>query len=223
MTAIRVSVTAEHIAKAGLVPSAPQGDPEWRFPQDWSNPVDLAIAEVAGVEVEMDGGGRDEEFSAWIATIGLREGCTLVVDLPGIVSERLDPYYAQDIPLEPFDFDIAVDDWLLRLLGIPQHYWAIEPGSKQPNAHEAEAMLAALDEAIAAGKEIVVAPGLTLHRRRIEGPDGGLKEAARAAVAEREAAERDWMEWWARGRKGSFTWPREKHLVLQSLLDEDPP
>jgi len=33
MTAVRIAVTAEHIAAAGLVPSAPQGEPDWHFPQ----------------------------------------------------------------------------------------------------------------------------------------------------------------------------------------------
>jgi hypothetical protein len=107
MSAIRIAVTAEHCEKAGAWPTPPAPyDPEW------ANPVELAIEEASGVNVDIDG---DED--GWHATIGPMEGSTLVVDLPEIVNERLNPYYAQPgLLLEPFDFEVELDAWLVALL-----------------------------------------------------------------------------------------------------------
>lgn len=105
MTAIHVDVTTDDVATAGAWPrhdTAVQG---------WKNPVELALGRMTGVDVDVDG---DEE--SWHATIGTMEGSTLVVDLPEVARERLDFYYAhQGAVLEPFAFDIALDDWLVAL------------------------------------------------------------------------------------------------------------
>ena len=105
MTAVRVSVTAEHIAKAGPWPRPP--DP---YQKDWKNPVELAIAERAGVEVTTDGGGAN---NGWIATIGARDS-VLVVEIPG-ASDQLTAYW-EGAAMEPFEFSIELDAWLVGMV-----------------------------------------------------------------------------------------------------------
>lgn len=100
MTAIRIQVTAAHIALAG-----PRSEAEMT---GWRSPVELAIAAAAGVDVDVDG-----DDHGWHATIGTREGATLVVDLPEAVSERLDASWAHGIDMEPFEFALELDDWLV--------------------------------------------------------------------------------------------------------------
>jgi hypothetical protein len=105
MTAIHVEVMAEDCAEAGPWPrhkSAIVG---------WKSAVELALQRFTGVDVDVDG---DEE--SWHATIGTMEGTTLVVDLPEVAKERLDFYYAhQGTVLDPFAFDVELDDWIVAL------------------------------------------------------------------------------------------------------------
>lgn len=105
MTAIRIAVTAEHIATAGPWPRTTSTT----FPQGWQNPVELAIAERAGVDVDVDG-DKDE----WHATIGYTAATTLVVDLPG-AKDQLDAYW-EGAEMEPFEFTIELDDWLVGMV-----------------------------------------------------------------------------------------------------------
>lgn len=108
MTAIHVEVTADDVATAGAWPKLPA-----RLPPGRKNPVELALARMTGVDVDVDG---DEQ--SWHATIGTMEGSTLVVDLPEVARERLDFYYAhahEGVLMGPLAFDIALDDWLVAL------------------------------------------------------------------------------------------------------------
>lgn len=104
MTAIRIHVTAEHIAAAG----APPADDEVR-PPDWKDPVERAIAEATGQDV-----GCDQDDKIEIATIGSGP-TTVVVSLPIEQARWIDSYYRRE-PVEPFDFDIEIEDWLTALL-----------------------------------------------------------------------------------------------------------
>jgi hypothetical protein len=113
MAAIRVEVTAEHIA-AGAKPTDPD-DPNWHevYNRYWAVPVELAIAELTGVGVDVDGGGGD---GTNIATIGTREDATLVVDLPPLVSGWLDDRWNGRGEGEPIAFDLEIPDWLVDLV-----------------------------------------------------------------------------------------------------------
>ncbi len=116
MSAIRVEVTAEHVGQAGPWPKPPKGttleDGAAWYPTGWRSPVELAIAARAGVDADVDG-----DDDGWHATIGTMESSTLFVDLPDAVAERLNAYYAQDgSSMEPFEFDIELDDWIVALV-----------------------------------------------------------------------------------------------------------
>lgn len=105
MTAIHVSVTAEHIA-AGR-----NSDPALAHNRLWGVPVEEALSELTGEQVSIDGG----DGTGNIATIG-QGTWTLVVDLPEPANEFLDARWNDDVDGEPFEFDIAIDDWLVALL-----------------------------------------------------------------------------------------------------------
>lgn len=102
MATIRVEVTAAHIAEAGDERA------------EWATPVVLAIAELAGVSVEIDGNGD----LGCIATIGSRESSTLVVELPSELNAWLDNRWLPEdrVPSEPIAFDLVIDDWLVALV-----------------------------------------------------------------------------------------------------------
>jgi hypothetical protein len=104
---IRIPVTAEQCAQAGAWPRA--GDDRLGR---WKSPVELAIGAVTGVDVDVDG-----DVDGWHATIGTMESSTLVVDLPAVARERLEPYYAhRGLVMEPFEFDLELDTWLVAFL-----------------------------------------------------------------------------------------------------------
>lgn len=108
MTGVRISVTAEHIAKAGDWPKSTVPGPD-----GWKNPVELAIAERAGEGIAVD---VDDDDDHWIVAIGTRQSSTLVVDLPPEAKERLDFSWAHGVPMEPFEFSIELDDWLVGMV-----------------------------------------------------------------------------------------------------------
>ncbi len=103
MSAIHVTVTAERIAAAEpLHPS-----------MKWADPLERALEELIGQEVDIDGGEQD----GWcMATIG-RGAVVLVVDLPAVASDWLDRRWADypPSPGEPFEFDLDLD-WLPGLV-----------------------------------------------------------------------------------------------------------
>jgi hypothetical protein len=110
VTVIRVEVTAEHIAAAGDDRMA------------WAQPVEAALAELTGQDVDIDCGGHDD--GPWsIATIGQREW-TLVVDLHPVAHAWLDARWQQPVNSpdvleergEPFAFDLEVPAWLTKLV-----------------------------------------------------------------------------------------------------------
>jgi hypothetical protein len=103
MTAIRVDVTAEHIASSGL-PASLDG---------WTQPVELALAELTGQDVSIDGDGDTGN----IASIGSTSATTLVVELPAEANAWLNARWDGKGPGEPFAFDLAIDAWLVDLVG----------------------------------------------------------------------------------------------------------
>lgn len=107
MSAIRIAVTAEHIAACALVPDV--GDGFKTSHPDQLDPVELAIAEATGQAVICD-----QDVETEMATIGSGHN-VLVVDLPPEQAEWIDRYYKGE-PVEPFDFDIEIEDWLARLI-----------------------------------------------------------------------------------------------------------
>jgi len=98
VTSIRIQVTAEDCAAA--VDYVDPGDP-----------IELAIARVAGVGCNVD---RDVP-DGYMATIGPEgPGSTLVVNLPAEVDARLDAWWDHGKRIaEPFDFALELDDWLV--------------------------------------------------------------------------------------------------------------
>jgi hypothetical protein len=110
MTAIRVSVTAEHIAEA-----------EGKHRMDWWNwPIRAALEELTHVDVDIDGGDGD----GCIATIGGKEPTSLVVELGPQASAWLDwrwehgdqSAYPGDFGMELIVFEIELPDWLTSLV-----------------------------------------------------------------------------------------------------------
>lgn len=111
MTAIRVSVTAEHIAEAEGKPRV-----DW-----WAWPIRAALEELTHVDVDIDGGSGDQGS---VATIGGKEYTTLVVELGPQASAWLD--WRWDIPVSrvlpgdfgmvPITFEIELPDWLVALV-----------------------------------------------------------------------------------------------------------
>lgn len=114
MTAIRIAVTAEHIAAAGPIPPD-----DGQLPADYQDPVARAIGEVTGQDVECDGdtleAGKPQHE---IATIGAGS-TTLVVDLPPEEHDWIVRYFNGE-QVEPFEFSIEIEDWLVDLLGRPR-------------------------------------------------------------------------------------------------------
>lgn len=109
MTAIRVEVTAEHIAAAGPVPDPMVVGADF-LPEGHRDPVELAIAEVTGQSVGCDSDVPDGEM----ATIG--DGRTVLVqNLPAEVSPWIERYYKGQT-VEPFEFDMEIEDWLVDLI-----------------------------------------------------------------------------------------------------------
>lgn len=105
--AIRVNVTAEHIAAAGRVPDI--GDGFKSSHPEGKDPVELAIADAAGESVICD---QDEDLE--MATIG-QGANTLVVTLPAGQMAWIDRWYRGQ-PVEPFSFDFELEDWLVALV-----------------------------------------------------------------------------------------------------------
>jgi hypothetical protein len=105
VTAVRVAVTAEHIAEAGAWPMPPAP-----FPRGWLNPVEIAIAARAGVAVDVSGDGA----ANWIATIGTGRS-VLVVDLPEDANTALNRLWNGE-PMSPFEFSIELDHWLVGMV-----------------------------------------------------------------------------------------------------------
>lgn len=111
MTAIRVSVTVDDIIACALVPDIGEGFKSTH--PDGKDPVELAIARATGQDAMCDGG--DSSDGPEIATIGPDSGAnTIVVELPPEQAAWIDRYYKGE-PVEPFTFDIALDDWLVAL------------------------------------------------------------------------------------------------------------
>jgi len=92
-THVRIQVSAENLAAF------------------WAVPVERAIADMTGVAVDID---RDDDI--YIATIGTVESATLVVDLPPKVNAFLDARWNGEGDGEPFEFDLALPDWLVDLV-----------------------------------------------------------------------------------------------------------
>jgi hypothetical protein len=99
---VRVEVTAEHIAAAGVDRMA------------WAAPVEDAIAALTGQTVMIDGGDGD----GCVVTIG-QDAWTLVIDLPADVNAWLDARWEErwaDAGAEGWHFDLEVPDWVEQLL-----------------------------------------------------------------------------------------------------------
>ena len=105
MSAIRVAVTAEHIAAAGVIA------PEAILPEGQQDPVEIALQALTGEPAMCDEDGPGETM----ATIGQGRN-TLVVSLPPSVSLFCDRYYAGEA-VEPFEFDLEIEAWLIWLAG----------------------------------------------------------------------------------------------------------
>ncbi len=102
MAAIRVEVTAEHIAAADAL----------RL-NDLSRPVTDALAEVTGQDVDVSG---SEPYGTWIATIGGGEW-TLVVDLPTEANAWLNGRWDHEPgSSEPIAFDLEIPEWIAGLV-----------------------------------------------------------------------------------------------------------
>lgn len=98
MSRIHVEVTADNIAAATRVSK---------------DPVELAIARLTGHDVSLDSDGPDADE---IATIG--DGRTvLVVSTAPTVGPWIERYYRGE-SVEPFAFDIEIEDWLVALVGV---------------------------------------------------------------------------------------------------------
>ena len=108
MTAIHVQVTAEDIAAAAVVPDG-GGDFQSSHPGG-KDPVELAIGRVTGQDAMCDEDGPGTE----IATIG-QGTTTIVVSLPPEIAPWIERYY-RGKPVEPFAFDIKIEDWLVALI-----------------------------------------------------------------------------------------------------------
>lgn len=107
MRTFRVEVTAEHIAACALVPDVGEGfkssHPEHK------DPVELAMAQLLGKPVACD---QDEDTE--MATIG--DGANvLVASLPREQAAWIDRFYRGE-PVEPFGFDVEIEDWLVDLV-----------------------------------------------------------------------------------------------------------
>jgi hypothetical protein len=110
MSAITVTVTAEHITAAGPPPDPTIVGGAF-LPQGHRDPVERAIAELAGVDVSCD----EDEPGREMATIG-QHGNTLVLSLPPAQAVWIDRYYRGEA-VEPFAFCIEIEAWLVTLLG----------------------------------------------------------------------------------------------------------
>lgn len=100
---IHVDVTAEDIAAAGG-PFTAAGT--------HADPIERALARVFGRHASVDGDASDPAHD--IATIG--DGQTvLVLDLPPATYDWSERYYGEQ-RVEPFGFDLEIEDWLVDLV-----------------------------------------------------------------------------------------------------------
>jgi hypothetical protein len=104
VVSIRVEVTTEDIERADADESG------------WKDPVEFAIARVAGVDVSVD---RDVP-DGYMAAIGNKgRGSTVVVNLPPAANAYLDEWWDRgDLIPDPISFDIELDTWLTDLVRI---------------------------------------------------------------------------------------------------------
>lgn len=105
MSVIHVEVTVDDII-AGVDP-----DSEEAHNRFWATPVEQALARLTGENVDIDGG----DGTVCVATIG-QGTWSVVVDLPVEVNRFLDMRWNGEGDGEPFEFDIAIDDWLVDLI-----------------------------------------------------------------------------------------------------------
>lgn len=114
MTAIRVAVTAEHIA-GGAKPTDPD-DPNFHetYNRLWAVPVERALGELTGQEVDVSGDG----YGTCVATIGTRGSAwTVVIDLPDAAIAWLNARWETGAAGEPFTFEIEVPEWVRAFVG----------------------------------------------------------------------------------------------------------
>lgn len=113
MTAVRVEVTAEIIAAAARVADVGEG---WTSSApEHKDPVELAIQEATGQPVTCDSDdGPERGMFDEMATIGSGQ-TVIVVNLGADVARFIDRYYRGE-SVEPFSFDIALEDWLVGLV-----------------------------------------------------------------------------------------------------------
>lgn len=138
MASIRVSVKAVHIAACAIVPDIGEGfassHPEGK------DPVELAIADIAGQSVNLDSDVPDGEM----ATIG--DGRTVLVNnLPDEVTIWIDRYYKGQ-PVAPFDFSIEIDDWLTDLIRDDRPYLTLREAASRLNVKPSTLRQQAQDE-----------------------------------------------------------------------------
>lgn len=107
VSAIRVEVTAEHIAACPRLPET--GDGYRSGHPDHYDPVELALTQITGCEVRCD---QDEDTE--MATIGNGVN-VLVLSLPIVQARWIDRWYRGD-PIEPFAFDVEIEDWLVAMV-----------------------------------------------------------------------------------------------------------
>lgn len=157
MTAIHVEVTAEHIGEVDAKVA-------------WADPVVMALEELTGQDVDIDGDGATGN----IATIG--QGVwTIVVDLPEAANAWLNRRWDHDERGEPFAFDIEIPTWVADLVC---------------NVDDEELTWVTLEEAARALKTIS-AQGLrtaAANRR-----NGAASERALAARLGMRRVGRDWL------------------------------
>jgi hypothetical protein len=112
VTTIAIRVTTADADAAGPWPKPPLD-----MPKGWHNPVELAIARAADVDVDVNVDVDGNEYG-WTASIGRSDTTTLVVDLDDDTCARLNAYWdGEPEMMEPFDFELEVDDWLAAFLG----------------------------------------------------------------------------------------------------------
>jgi hypothetical protein len=101
MNVIRIRVTAEDIGEAR--PGA----------EGWADPIERALRNLTGQEVDIDGGYGD---GTCVATIGTTGAWALVVDLPAEANEWLNDRWDGRGPGEPFEFDLEVPSWIVTFV-----------------------------------------------------------------------------------------------------------
>lgn len=115
MTAIRIQVTAEDIAACPLLPDVGGG---WRIArEDQRDPVEVAIARVTGQVVTCDEDFDPNDPAAvhtQLATIG-NGSSVLVTEIGAETLDWTDRYYRGEA-VEPFAFDLEIEDWLVALI-----------------------------------------------------------------------------------------------------------